>query len=491
MMPGADYTVTSAQGPEDPPETRLTVFAFLWAAYTLFHQAIATWSYSPVDLATSIAGIVLLCRPANLRLFLILNLLQVINFYDRMPPELVNHAVINMVVSLTVLTAALRNWLRSGRKAIAAGDLYSHIAPIVRVELLIAYGWAAFHKYNADFLHPSVSAAAEHYLRLGNRIHTATGLHLLPTDEWALVAALVGVIVIETSVPLLLAFHATRMIGIAVALLFHFVLGVDLHADFSAELYALLFFFTPADFLGVVRVRWSRFLHRVDPVRRAIAALRLPGTAWAMAGFFLGVVLIGNAWNRVGLAFLVLWGLYGLAVIAVFFWALPEWFGRPPVFDRLRFPAPLFVVFPLLVLVNGACPYLGLKTRSCFAMFSNLRSELRGPEDRNNHLFMPSSLKLAGFQEDLVRILESNDPLFAGPVTTGDYRTYFEFRRRISDRAHRGIKNISVTYIRGGVQRTLTNAETDPELSRRYPYLMRKFLLFGDVSAGPRQKNRH
>jgi hypothetical protein len=157
----------------------------------------------------------------------------------------------------------------------------------------------------------------------------------------------------------------------------------------------------------------------------------------------------------------------------------------------MRLPSPVFAVFPLLVLLNGASPYLGLKTRGCWAMFSNVRTELRWEGDESNHFLVPSSLKIAGFQEDLVRVVKSSDPKLADLAERGDHRPFFEFRRYISTQASWGITDLQVTYIRGGVKRSVANAENDPELSKPYPYLMSKLLIFGDVSAGPRQRNRH
>ena len=56
---------------------------------------------------------------------------------------------------------------------------------------------------------------------------------------------------------------------------------------------------------------------------------------------------------------------------------------------------------PLLVVLNGMCPYLGLKTDSSFAMFSNLRTE----PGFANHLVMPHGPQPFGFQGDLVRLV--------------------------------------------------------------------------------------
>jgi hypothetical protein len=68
------------------------------------------------------------------------------------------------------------------------------------------------------------------------------------------------------------------------------------------------------------------------------------------------------------------------------------WHGSAPKF---------FLVFPLLLLLWGMTPYLGLRTAGNFSMFSNLKTE--GPA--SNHLLLGSNpLKFWDYQEDLVRI---------------------------------------------------------------------------------------
>ncbi|MGH9383174.1 MAG: hypothetical protein ACRD2N_02630 [Vicinamibacterales bacterium] len=435
------------------------------------------------------AAVALVGRPASVGLFLLLNFFQVAEFVHKMP-NISNHAVINIVVSLSIFAAALRVWMGNRRTAIPAAELYQSFVPTARVVVLIAYGWTVFHKLNADFFYYPVSAASLQYRMLAARIHRNIGLGFPPTADWALITIVILTIAIEASVVLLLTFRSTRLAGIAVALAFHFVLGVNEFADFAAFLYALMFLFTPENFLAVVRARLHGLEHLLAPIKRRFEAMRIPGSWWALAAICVGVAVTGNSWDHTYMAFRVLWIFYGLAVNLLFLTVLTTWWGRAPRFDELARPSPWFLVFPIITLVNGASPYLGLKTRSCFAMFSNLRTELRWEGDRSNHFLVPSSIKIAGFQEDLVWVVESSDPRLAEIAKNEEFCTFFEFRRHISEAAQKGIRNIRVTYVRHGVQRSLSNAETDPELSRRHPFLLRKLLTFSDVSDG-RQRSRH
>lgn len=75
-----------------------------------------------------------------------------------------------------------------------------------------------------------------------------------------------------------------------------------------------------------------------------------------------------------------------------------------PIFNR-RMPTFLYV-FPILILLFGMTPYLGLRTAGNFSMFSNLRTEGK----TSNHLLLGSNpLKFWGYQEDVVHIIDIDD----------------------------------------------------------------------------------
>ena len=88
---------------------------------------------------------------------------------------------------------------------------------------------------------------------------------------------------------------------------------------------------------------------------------------------------------------------------------------------------PILCLFPILVLINGSSPYLGLKTTTAFAMFSNLRTE----GGKSNHFFL-ANYEVFSYQTDLVRVLNANDPQFFQLITRGDLIPWFEFKRMIS-----------------------------------------------------------
>lgn len=95
-----------------------------------------------------------------------------------------------------------------------------------------------------------------------------------------------------------------------------------------------------------------------------------------------------------------------------------------------------------LVLVNGMAPYLGWQTVRVLSMFSNLRTE----GGQSNHLLVPASWQVAGYQRELVEIVTSTEPVLDFCAKAGQLIPLAEVRRRIWEQA--GVAE--VTYRREG-----------------------------------------
>jgi hypothetical protein len=142
-------------------------------------------------------------------------------------------------------------------------------------------------------------------------------------------------------------------------------------------------------------------------------------------------------------------------------------------------------VVPILVVYNGFCPYLGLKTESSWGMYSNLRTEIRP-----NHVFMPAWLQVAGYQQDLVEILETSLPNLQRYQREGLLLNFAEFRR--ISRAAAG--DFTVTYERGGTVRHLqsTNGTSnDASVTTSPGWLTETLLIFRPIDSQGPMKCRH
>jgi hypothetical protein len=160
----------------------------------------------------------------------------------------------------------------------------------------------------------------------------------------------------------------------------------------------------------------------------------------------------------------------------------PCWRERAP--GRLNSSGWL-LFFPLLVFLNGISPYLGLRTVPAFSMFSNLRTE----GGITNHLFMPATaLRVASFQEDLVTILDVDDEGLKR-FARRPRRTFFALQHIVQKMAlEQGKTDIAISFRRGSRRVDLRNAEEDPELMARIPWLQRKLLRFRAVPISRRRE---
>src|SRR5690606_38333670 len=89
------------------------------------------------------------------------------------------------------------------------------------------------------------------------------------------------------------------------------------------------------------------------------------------------------------------------------------------------FRSKWFIVLPVIVFLNGASPYLGLKTENSYSMFSNLRTE--GGE--TNHYLVPASVQIFDYQANLVEIVSSTDESLQRLVEANELMVLFEFKR--------------------------------------------------------------
>jgi hypothetical protein len=253
---------------------------------------------------------------------------------------------------------------------------------------------------------------------------------------------------------------------------------------------SLLFLFTPDNFCDVAAEFWSS---RDRLTRRLVIACGLAAiagiifltavTAGPSMADFQQVHSLGSGVNMVW-GKLSYWSGYWLLLLYLFPLGLYAWlwyrerrYFEPSEHSFSPIPV-LFWVFPALLIFDGINPYLGLKTDTAFAMYSNLRSE----GGTTNHLIWRHPLDLANYQEDLVQIVDSSDPALKAAAKRGWPLPFFDLRRRISSLAKEGGKNISVSYVRNGQLVQVEKAELDPELATRPPLLERKLLLFRAIT---------
>ncbi len=438
---------------------RFTVFNHLWAIAGFCEWTRWTFTETGWSWALLVASLALLVFPRSVACLALFAAVQIL-FTALAANRPWNHGLFMALMNLAVLVSIARCRRERGQ-AVDPELLVDTFGPVLRLSLIALYAMTFFHKLNADFVNPAVSCAG---WLLGE---LSRAYRIVPADEWAVVGSIWGTLFVELAVPLLLCFRRSAPLGLAIGAAFHLFLSQfgGLHG-FAAMLFAVYFLFLPRPFAADLAERAARWL---------------PLGPFGLLGAGVGALVV---WGVLGRGFgvhpiyrgLVFWDVWLLAVIVLLGRELVSVWRTPADFTLRPRWAPLGVV-PLVVVLNGFSPYVGLKTETSWAMYSNLRTEVHP-----NHFLVPASAKVFGYQEDLVEILATSLPALQEYVG-GDVRlTFFELRRMCS--ATTG--DFAVSYRRHGEVRTL-----DPATCRAHPWLVGKLLRFRPVDVGAHARCRH
>ena len=490
-------TRPSVRGQHAGALDRWSLFTGLWGWVLLMHQAtFDKWQHSPLGWAICALAMSLVLFPRSLPLFWATVVVDAAYAFQCLP-ETANHLVFEGLVCLAWaytfgVNAVVALWRGKGlrslgsREAGAPHPLEGTRTPL-KVALLLVYWLSVLHKLNYDFVNPDTSCASYMYRRVSE------ALPFFPHTVWAEYLSIWGTLLAEAALPVLLLWRRTWQLGLVAALSFHLMLAFDPTPgiySFTGLLFALFILVLPDTFVAAALERLNVFVERVG--RRRLLAVRIGGLL-LMAGIlgYGATRADGWAFQPTFVLFLV-WATLVITGYLVTLFGMPQPEGRasapaaPPKPERPALATPAWLwVLPCVVLLNGLNPYLGLRTQLSFSMFSNLRTE----GGISNHLFMPRLLSLGHYQEDLVEIVESDDPDLAAYHQAQLLLPYFEFRRIVS-----GLTDITVTYLRGGTEHTFQcrgGSCNDAELAEPYSRLMSRLLFFRPIDKGPHMLCRH
>lgn len=394
-------------------------------------------------------------------------------------PAASNHLVVALLVTLALAAAALP--ARRGPGSFAPRWLAAARTPAGLV-LLVVYGFTVFHKLNSAFLDPATSCAG--YLL--DQMITLNGGSGSPAAG-VVRAAAVGTVLVEAALLVLLAVPRWRRWGVALGVGFHAVLAPASFYDFATVVFALyVLLLPPATFAGLAP-RAER-LRGVALVALAVhVVIAVGGRALGTTGPPWHTLLVGTWYVAVGVLMVPL--VRACLTTTV----------EPP---RARCRPLVLLLVPLLAVANGAAPYVGLKTVASYSMFSNLHTE----GGATNHVLADlAALAVTGYQRDLVTVTEVRLPerAFLTPLTTvlGGMSyvrraarwanepvpvvvPYLELQRTALLWRDTGLRGVGITYVHGGVERTVADVTADPELAAPLPWWQRHLLAFRAVDSG-------
>ncbi len=414
--------------PSNQRINRLTVFTFLWASQALVHQDFYNawiennnvWGW-----ILTIFAVASISFPRSQAFFSLMLLSSLIYNVGKWP-FVVNHILVESVLNATILTALLISFLDSN--AAWRDRSVDRFVPVLKASLIVMYYFAILAKLNYGFFDAEQSCVVVMFDDLIRR------LPFVSKSYFTLQCAIWGTIAIEFAIPILLTFKRTQWIAILIGLAFHFMLGLIGHRTFSALAYSVYGLFLLPALTNWVNEFHDRLTQRFGSKRLATARAVFSVCVAATATLLVVAELTGN--DRAGFGpFIiyripwVIWISWSALIAFAYLNAISKQSHDPAETQAASGAKPRFLwLFLPLVFLNGSSQYLGLKTETCFTMYSNLRTE----GGINNHLFMPA-LRVAKYQDDLVEILDTNhEKLKAEYIDKDLFITAFEFQRFIS-----------------------------------------------------------
>lgn len=377
-----------------------------WAIAGVFHfLTFHDWRWQGLSGAILIGLALMVIRrplPITFALFLATDIFAVASRMGPVPNHILFSLVMNAVM-LAVLIGALIKEKRAPNVD-ARGVWVTIVAPMMRMSVAILYFFTVFHKINRAYFNPDVSCAS-------TMLHEIGGMYpIIPAGVFADNLAIYGTLLIEGLIPILMFIPRTRLAGGVLALGFHAMLSLHPHPgiySFTATIVSLLSWFIP-----------SRFFTTIQPAPKALKTLHILWivicimvTAALLVGVLPSLKSIVAQAGTIGFSI----GYYGILVYSVAIgvaFLSHGWRNRADLAgplattesssQRLWLSCPLCA---LLVLI-GMQPYLGLRTRMCFSMFSNLQTE----GGVGNHLLIPDALQQTRWQQELVSVVTSDDP---------------------------------------------------------------------------------
>ena len=490
---------------------QFTTFAILYMIPMLHELGYPWWSWGGQHAPLLIKGlilaaIVITALNVNLATILFFTAASTSYYVVTSFPENPNHITllifcnIAILVSLTVFK--LRMKPESSNEAI-----FASIKPILRLILIVLLFVAGFHKFNTDFLNPEVSCvnlvlgllearafkqifgvplfvlvilflAAFGYFAFRKYLHLRISIRalgsvfvamsILATCAWlflssgdfgsAIVGAGAVVVLLWQLVegPLLFVRRLQAPI-LFMSLMLLGTIAVSGVPMFPAVLLPMLFAFVPDHVFvwwrsqSLVRAgQWQvhsiyvcLFLNvfgaSVTYINESMSfaySIKILPPGLSQVFFLLSIVVLLMPLVRELLSSNRKWRWEGVEV----------WNGKTP---------SILLIFPLMLLLWGMTPYLGLRTTGNFSMFSNLKTE--GPV--SNHILLGSNpIKVWDYQEDRVKIIEIDDAVAkAGhhyESLNGSSLPAAEFRKLVNIWRESGRK-VAMTYeYRSGPVRT-------------------------------------
>lgn len=393
------------------PSDGLVVFSVMWSMAMMLSAA------SRVQILRGDEGLLLagltwgvigasalvLINPRRTRLLLIVTGLMLTQYVLRMPVSSNNQTIALYMNAAVFIAVSAEAWRVRGGK-LDRDVPFEQLRVVARALLATMYVYGIFHKINTGFLDPEFSCATALYQPLARPFglaHNLVGQYL----------AIASTFVVEAIAIVCLYWRRFFWVGLLVSLPFHYVIpisGYSWYMDFSSLVFALYMLAVPREVATGLYSTGVWLVRRLPNMRAGVSAVIALALVWGLAGatviaiatFFYPGRALGLLWHS---AWLMVWTLFGgLSMIFIIRAALLEHPYKVPAQSKRQ--SWWVYALPAVLFASAFSPYIGLKTESSIAMFSNLHTE----GGVSNHLLFPEPPYLFDYQSKVARVIDSS-----------------------------------------------------------------------------------
>lgn len=490
----------------------LTVFILIYVISKLYDEAASfrVINYHQnskylLDYFFIFTSVIALVKPSSVIRFSVFILVVTIKFIIDLPAGS-NHEFVSFFINLCILACFIYTLLSEGIN-FSNNHFSRQLLPLVRICTIIMYFWVVVNKLNLDYLNPVYSCANSKAFQL-NQIFT-----IFPQSDWFLRINPALSLVLEAGIPVLLLISRARLFGIALSIIFHFIIGF-IHFRFTILIYALLAVFIPEQcyesLFNFVKLKVKKLKYitlKID-IFKSYNYLKIPIKLVFLLFTIklISIIFSGHIWiiNRFNIYILISALLFTVLIFLIFIFGCMNKELNTNYLPSRKY----LLLFPALFFIYCTFPYIGLKNNQVLAMYSNLKTE----GHKTNHYFIPSSVQIFDKLDNLVEIQSSSliglDKLSKNAGMRPMHQTlvmypknYIKFMKEknieisntykfkvplmeiqniITTYTEKGMKDIKLSYRLDGRIIDIENAEDDKFLSGA-PLLQRKFLALKAV----------
>lgn len=462
---------------------RKSVFTVMWIVSIFFHMIHRSDIVSGIfPLLTVLSGLFVLHKPNDTIRLVIFSLFHAC-VYIIHAPNTANHSFFAFIVDLTIIIIYGLNFFKSNRF-----DYFSYLNALLRSFTIILYFFAVFHKLNWNYLDFSSCGGTMLLDPILSKASRISFFSDMSTDVVTSLryASIYASLTLEILIPFFLLNRRLSWVGCLLGVILHGTLGFIYFWHFSPMLYALYILFLPDSFYRKIFEVINKFKIAQKNVVRIIGFLILVVLMLYVLKFHYPEIEMelgdfsrksGRNWSF-GLSIRTLIGWIPFIIYTLLFTYFLLSFNKKDDNYSLKPVTGIYYIFPLILVINGFSPYLGLKTHHSFSMFSGLMTH----GNTNNHLFMPN-IDFLKTQNDIVTPAFQNHSNFAKELrwSKDENLVFYELQKRITELKQKGYQGIELNYWRNGKETHIKNAENDTNLIIPITWLDKKFRIFQEI----------